>query len=265
VTSSPLDLILDVGNTRTKAGLYRNGRLWAHTHLEHGDGSGLQAFLAGTRPHRIALASVAHLRAWSPDELARLAPVFSITGETPAPLTNAYATPETLGADRLANAVGAVRMFPGRAVLAIDLGTCITYDLVDASGVLRGGAISPGLRMRIRAMHAYSARLPLVEPAEGPALVGDTTEASLISGAHHGIVFELQGAIAAHTREHGDLAVVLTGGDALRSARALKSGIFAHPFLTLNGLHAILEYNRPALAGDADRRRSQGGGTGAAG
>ncbi|MBL7982649.1 MAG: type III pantothenate kinase [Flavobacteriales bacterium] len=236
----PLDLVLDVGNTRTKVGLFRGRRLLRAGVMRSGDDGALKEFMSGDRPDRIALGSVA-----APDpnwevHLRTIAPTFLLTGGSSAPLSSTYATPLTLGVDRLANAVGAKAMFPGRPVLAIDLGTCVTYDVVSADGVYQGGAISPGMTMRSRAMNDHSARLPLVAPADDTALIGVDTKTSLASGVHFGIVHEIQGYIHHLAHQYPGMAVVLTGGDGLRFARALKSGIFAHPFLTLEGLHAIL-------------------------
>lgn len=237
------DLVIDVGNSRTKAALFLNGRLKANMIIANGDRNSLKEFI-GERPLRASI--VANVSAgdgaWAKD-LKELAPGILLTGNTVTPLTMAYAEPDSLGADRLANCVGAWRMMPGRNVLVVDLGTCITYDVVEAEGVYRGGAISPGMAMRARAMNAFSARLPLVDPGEGVPILGDSTLSSLASGVHHGIVGELQGFITSYRQQYADLGVILTGGDALRFARALKNGIFAHPFLTLSGLHAILDHH----------------------
>lgn len=240
-------LVLDVGNTRTKSALYRNGEAVRTGHIAHGDTAALAAFLGDARPVAVVAGSVAaHDEAFAA-RLDSIAPLFVVRGDTPAPVINAYGTPASLGADRLANAVGAAARFPGRPVLAIDLGTCITYDMVEADGRYVGGAISPGMRMRAQAMHAYSARLPLVLPEQEPPLLGVSTTGSLEAGVFHGVVAELHGFIAAHGRERPEMAVVLTGGDALRFMGALKSGIFALPLLTLEGLYAILVHHRPEL------------------
>ena len=237
-------LVLDIGNSRTKAGLFANGRLVRAGHLPDGDGVAARAFLGDDRVDRIVVGSVG---AEAPDlvtTLASIAPVHVIHGDSPSPLKSAYLTMNTLGVDRLANAVAANRLFPDRPVLAIDLGTCVTYDVVDASGTFLGGSISPGFHMRAQAMHAYSARLPLVEPSENVSLIGRSTEECLASGAHHGLLAELRSLIVAFGQQQPRLAVVLTGGDAPRFARALENGIFAHPFLTLLGLHALSLHDR---------------------
>jgi type III pantothenate kinase len=200
----------------------------------------LADWLAHSRPTHVVIGSVGRPDYGFMHELGRIAPVVEARGDMP--LGTLYATPGTLGVDRLANAVGARAMFPGRPVLVFDLGTCITADLVDTGGTHLGGTISPGLRMRARAMHAYSARLPEVQPPELVPLVGRDTDQSLASGIVHGIRWELAGMIAETAYEHPGLAVVLTGGDAPRFMRALKSGIFADPLLTLRGLHGILQH-----------------------
>lgn len=241
----PNDLVVDVGNTRVKAARFQAGRLIAQGAFAHDDLAQLRAFVGGARPRAIALGSVYRAQPALLAYLQEAGPVLEVRGDTPAPVTNGYATPATLGVDRLANAAACWQLFPGRAALAIDAGTCITYDLVDDGGVFRGGAITPGLRMRARAMHAYSANLPEEEPAEEPALIGADTRASLASGLHHGVVAEVRGYITALRQQYPQLAVVVTGGDAPRIARALKNGIFAHPSLTLLGLYAILRHHFP--------------------
>jgi type III pantothenate kinase len=238
-------LVLDIGNSRTKAGLFNAGRLLRTVVLPNGDAAGVVDFVAGAAVTHIGCGSVAaendsHLRA-----LEAIAPVTILKGDSPGPIANSYGTPSTLGVDRWANAVAAASFVQGRAALAIDLGTCITYDLVTTEHGLVGGIISPGLRMRSRAMHAFSARLPEGEAPEDTPLIGTTPNPCLASGAHHGIRAELRQVIAELKQQHPDLGVVLTGGDAPRFARALENGIFAHPYLTLLGLHALLVHAHP--------------------
>jgi type III pantothenate kinase len=242
----PLHLVIDIGNSRTKCALFMGRRLlrtgvWANT--DHG---ALRGFLAHVRMDRVVMASTAHADTAQQAALSALGPLTVVTGATPSPLTNTYSTPDGLGADRLANAVGAAALFAGRPVLAIDLGTCITYDLVDAQGTYLGGLISPGYRMRAKAMNLLTARLPEVEPPAHPPLIGRSTLECLASGVHHGTKAELQALIHEHRQQYPGLVVVLTGGDAPRFARALENGIFAHPYLTLLGLHEILLHLHPA-------------------
>jgi type III pantothenate kinase len=243
-----MELIIDVGNTRVKMAQFEGGRPVRVERYPHLGIGAVRTFLEGRVPQRIGVASVGVDIASAAGELGGLAPVTLIDAQSPLPIRSAYDTPLTLGIDRAANAVAAHRRFPGRAVLAIDAGSCITYDLVDADGVFQGGAISPGLQMRVRCMHAYSARLPMVA-LDGPhPLIARSTEDALRSGVLHGTLGELRAMIEAFVSGAPDAAVVITGGDGLWAARALKSGIFAVPWLTLEGLHEILRHTAPPAA-----------------
>ena len=258
MTGTTIDLVLDIGNTRTKAALCKNGRVLRWTALPNGDMAALAAWVGTDRPDGIAVGSVA---AEDPDALAFLeqwASPLVVTGRTPTPLRMGYATPDSLGVDRLANAVAAAARFPGRLAMVIDLGTCITYDLVSEEGAYLGGAITPGERMRATAMHGHAARLPLAEPGESPLEIGTSTLEALAAGVHHGIIHEMQGFVRSYTHQAADPVVILTGGDAVRFARRSKSGIFALPLLTLEGLQVILQHHRTGpdrpVDGPADGR-----------
>ena len=243
--SDVLDLVIDVGNHRAKAGLFLDGRLLEQEVMTPGDMKALHALLRGRRPRRIACGSVAGEIAWG-TALTSIAQLTTLHGGSPSPLVSDYDTQATLGVDRLANAVAAWRTFPKRPSMSIDLGSCITIDLVSAEGHYLGGGISPGMHMRARAMHAYSARLPEADLDQPVKIPGTSTMGSLVTGIHEGIRHELDGWIRERRQRSPDLAIVLTGGDAPRFARALKSGIFADPSLTLRGLHALLEHTTPS-------------------
>jgi type III pantothenate kinase len=169
--------------------------------------------------------------------------VYVLDYRLPVPVTNGYATPETLGMDRLAAVVGATALHPGRPCLVVDLGTCITYDLVDAAGYYHGGGISPGLRMRFRAMHTFTARLPLIEPEPHAALIGTSTRTAMQSGVVNGLVAELEGMMSRYGAQFPPLTTILCGGDALFFETQLKGIIFVVPELVLLGLNRILLYN----------------------
>jgi type III pantothenate kinase len=247
-------LIIDRGNSRGKAALVRNGRLHTLKTFRGDPVSELQEFLKDVQPGLIGIGSVGAADKALSTYLQQLGPVKELKGDSPAPIKNMYATPATLGVDRLANAVGAWSLFPGRAVLVIDAGTCITYDFLTADGEFLGGAISPGMMMRGKAMHEHSARLPLVEMDGEVPLIGTDTIGSLRSGVHFGIVYEMAGLIEQFRHQYHGSAVILTGGDGLRFTRALKSGIFAHPYLTLAGLHALLVHDPDPLITGASGR-----------
>ncbi|MBL7952582.1 MAG: type III pantothenate kinase [Flavobacteriales bacterium] len=259
------DLVLDVGNTRVKWAVFNGGEVVANGSFQRGEEKELAGMLATFTVGAIALGATAAVDGMLLDTLRSSAPVLEMTGASDAPIRTRYGTRPTLGADRLANAVAAVKRFPGRASLCIDLGTCVTYDLCEADGTYAGGAISPGFRMRGKAMNAYSARLPLVEPELRPALIGTTTQQSLASGVHYGLLGEVESFIRRYQHGRPGLAVLLTGGDAPRIAGGLESGIFALPLHTLEGYHALLQHHRSLTGGPLSAGIGGGVGPGATG
>lgn len=162
---------------------------------------------------------------------------------TPVPIKNAYLTPETLGKDRLSAVVAASDMFPGENVLVIDAGSCIKYDFVDSSAVYHGGAISPGLNMRLKALHTFTGKLPLISLSESNRLTGSNTQQSILSGVVNGAVAEVNGIIEQYKEKYPGLKVVLSGGDSEYLVNKLKSKIFAVTNIVLSGLKIILDYN----------------------
>src|SRR5690606_2755337 len=148
--NAPL-LILDAGNTRTKAALFRDGLLRRQAAPASRDAGAVKAFLDGVVPAAIGVGSVAQEDPALVTVLRTIAPVHVLTGASPSPFPSRLPDRSTLGVDRLANAVGAARTMPGRATLVIDPGTAITYDVVEPDGTHAGGAISPGRSMRARA------------------------------------------------------------------------------------------------------------------
>ena len=164
--------------------------------------------------------------------------------QTPVPIINGYATPKTLGADRLANAVGGWASQNKGNVLIIDLGTCIKYDLV-VDNVYLGGAISPGIEMRYKSMHNFTERLPLLQPDERfTDVYGKTTQSSIHAGVLKGATFEIAGFKRFYEQQFNKLTTLMTGGDVHLFEDELKNAIFAHPFLTLRGLYEIFIFNR---------------------
>ena len=240
-------LALDIGNTAVKAGAFDGPLLREMT-------AGLTAaqvreLVQRWQPQHVVVASVAEAAVLVVEDLRDLVPgeilAFS-PATTLVPLRNAYATPHSLGADRLAAAVGAAKLRPGRDTLVIDAGTALKFDLVTADETYHGGSIAPGLRMRLQALHAFTGRLPLLElpPADATvSLVGDSTSRSLLSGVVNGTVAEIEGLLTLYQQRHPGLGVVLTGGDAVFLAARLPKCIFVVPELVLLGLNRILAYH----------------------
>ena len=170
-------------------------------------------------------------------------PLLWLDHTTHLPIENKYKTPKTLGYDRVAGVVGAYVKFPNKNILVIDAGTAITYDFINSNGQYCGGNISPGLRMRLRALHDFTGKLPLVVPGTSDNLLGKSTEDAIRSGVTKGIEYEMLGYVQELKREYPDLLVFLTGGNDFSFETKLKNGIFADRFLVIKGLNRILNYN----------------------
>jgi type III pantothenate kinase len=236
-----MNLVVDYGNSAAKVGIFDHQNLMEKYTLPTADS--VKDFFIKTSAANVIVSSVnteaAEVLSWvKPD-----AKKFILHHTLPLPIRNLYATPATLGADRLAGVCGARQLFPLEPCLVIDAGTCITYDFIDADGNYHGGSISPGLMMRFKAVHTFTAKLPLVTPKVDIPLTGNSTETSIQSGVVNGMLAEIEGIILQYTKKFGDVRVILCGGDALFFENQLKASIFASPELVLIGLNSILNYN----------------------
>ena len=238
-----MTLALDIGNTRTKIGLFRGNELveqaiWTDWTL--GD---LPAFGNRAGVDRVIVSSVAEPGEELRELLSDHFHVIELTHETPLPFENRYKTPKTLGKDRLAAVAGAHALFPGKNCLVVDGGTCIKYDLLTSDAVYRGGNIAPGALMRIKAMHHFTARLPEVSMNMPDDFTGFSTETALQNGALRGAILEIQGFVQLFENQYGPLQVILTGGDAgfFEPHLTIRS-LTIEPELTLYGLNHILKH-----------------------
>jgi len=240
-----VNLCIDWGNTSVKAAIFDNDKL-AHQISFPGDAAleKVSALMDAHKPVKAILCSVTH----HDDELdhlvkSKIRSRIVLDGYTRTPINNAYLSPDSLGPDRLALVAGAHAMYPNNNNLVISLGTCITYNLMQKSKTFRGGAISPGLQMRLKAMNAFTDKLPEVNAQGDLILLGYDTETCLRSGAVFGMAAEIDGMIKDYSDIYPDFNAILTGGDAPFFANKIKSKIFADPDLLLKGLNLILNYN----------------------
>ncbi len=240
-----MNLTIDIGNTRIKLGLFeQEGHL---VEQEVWENWGMEELIALATNHRVQNVILSNVGKQVPEEVENFLKssffYLELTAQTPLPFQNAYRTPETLGKDRLAAVAGALDMFPEQHCVVIDAGTCITCDVLRADGVFLGGNISPGLTMRLKAMHQFTAKLPLVKMGETDNLLGYSTESAMRNGAQWGAALEIEGFIAWISEKMQKINVILTGGDAEYFVKSLKSQIFVNPNLVLQGLNKILSYN----------------------
>lgn len=238
-----MNLIIDIGNSSTKYAIFGDNNLIVTERVAAFSVDVAHEILNKYSVERSIVSAVGRIDEEAFEVLSKKIPVLYFSSSTPIPIKNCYATPSTLGADRLAAAVGANELFPNNNVLSIDCGTAITYDLVNRKGEYVGGAISPGITTRFRALHHFTAKLPEVPFNEEFPLVGATTHESILAGVLNGVVNEVDGYIASLKEKYIDLLVLFTGGDAFFFEKKLKNSIFVHPNLVILGLNRILNYN----------------------
>jgi len=166
-------------------------------------------------------------------------PHTQITRKWQTPVKNKYLSPDTLGIDRIANAVAAAALCPKTPVVVIDTGTCIKFDFVNKNNEYFGGSISPGIDMRFKALHAFTGSLPLLSRSEEVFLIGRNTEESLNSGVLNGALAEVNGILDQYLMTHKNLQIILTGGDQAIFERNIKLSFLSQPWLTLHGLNEI--------------------------
>ena len=240
-----MNLIIDIGNSRTKIALFNDIDLMFNLSLDELVPANVEMLLDEHPSLNKAILSAT--KPYSPELKKILAEKFSLFIEldhrTLIPIENLYESKETLGKDRLAAAIGANELFPDQNLLIIDAGTAITFDLVNSKNQFVGGNISPGLEMRFKALNAFTGKLPLVESSDEFPLFGRNTTEAIRSGVQTGILFEVEQYIETINNNYENLKIIITGGDAKFFDRNLKNSIFVHFNLTLIGLNRILEYN----------------------
>lgn len=236
-------LCLDFGNTRLKAAIFDNSDFKEEINLADGTPSSINELLTRYRPEKSILSSVINHNEAIELLLSSQTVFHKLSSKTKLNFTNPVNKPETIGADRLALIAAAVHFFPGKNNLVIGLGSCITYNFINQYHQFLGGSISPGMDMRFRAMHDFTAKLPLVQAAWNFPLVGYDTKTNLQSGVITGMTCEIEGFIEKYSVKYRNFNVVLTGGNSAYFASQLKNKIFADSNFLFKGLYALSELN----------------------
>src|ERR1035437_1982270 len=213
-----MNLVVDIGNTLTKIGVFQEGKLKEFSAYELFSLDTIKRFLSTHHSVKnIILSSVvAHNKNIS-EYLRSEFNFIELTHETKIPIENLYQSPQTLGNDRLASAVGANSLFRDQNALAIDAGTCIKYDFVNSKNQYLGGGISPGIDRKFKALNQFTDKLPLLNytssltllPQEKGTkyfnkLIGENSEESILSGVMNGVVEEVKGIVARYRQQYPD-------------------------------------------------------------
>ncbi|SFB68614.1 type III pantothenate kinase [Zunongwangia sp. SCSIO 43204] len=242
-----MNLVVDLGNTFAKIAVFQNYRVLETFKVPKKEKSKKieKIFQQYSKIEFSILSSVLKDDNSIKKILQKHSILYYLDSNLKLPFNNRYASPQTLGKDRIALAAAAVNDYSGKNCLVIDAGTCVTYDVINDKSEYLGGGISPGLQMRFNAVHKFTEKLPLIKSDSNHLkLVGDSTEEGLKSGIYFGFAAEIDGMISQYKSEFKDLTVILTGGDLLFLSKRLKNSIFANSNFLLEGLNHILEYNK---------------------
>jgi len=236
-------LCFDFGNTRLKVALFQNAKLAEVIVIENDGMETIDVFIKKFEPQKTILSSVINHNPEIEKLLASKTKFHKLNHLSKLPFTTPVGKPETIGADRLALAAAVVYFFPKQHNLVIGMGSCITYNFINADHEFLGGGISPGMEMRMRSLNQFTAKLPIVKPDGNVPLIGYDTVTNILSGVVMGMANEIDGFIDSYKQKFGNFNVHLTGGDLVHLASHLKNKIFADPDLIFKGLYAISEVN----------------------
>ena len=241
-----MNLIIDVGNSFVKLAVFDNDIVvYKKSCLKSEFFNEIEEVISQFA--MISNAIISSVGKFSDKELSILNKkfqVFELTHKTKIPFTNNYATPNTLGVDRIALVSAAAIQFPKKNVLIIDVGSCVTYDFINTKNEYLGGAISPGIELRYKSLHNFTDKLPLLSPETPSELIGNSTKSSIHIGVMQGVTLEIDGVITSFKEKYKELTIILTGGGAHYLVDSLKNDIFANSNFLLEGLNYILENNK---------------------
>lgn len=242
-----MKLVIDIGNTSTKIAIFNNDDIIDFHTIENVSTEYISKILdSHPEINSSIISNVSNYDSSILSLLRKVGTTIELTHDTPLPFSNNYSTPSTLGKDRLAIASAGATLYSEQNVLLIDAGTCVTYDFVDKNGSYHGGAISPGLKMRLVALNTFTDGLPLVDlPKDNYHidLIGNSTTSSILSGVILGLLSEVESFINQYESRFQELKIIISGGDYKYFEKLAKSNIFASPNIVIHGLKKILDFN----------------------
>lgn len=238
-----MNLAIDIGNTRTKIGVFNQSDLATAMTFENTKIINIAEIIKGFDVQKAIISSTIEIPAYLLEEFEKINQHLVLDTATKLPFQNKYSTKDTLGKDRLALIAAAQVQFPNQHNLVIGCGTCITFNFINAENEFVGGSIHPGLKMRFKAMHTFTGKLPLIELENHVEMIGNDTKSNLLAGGIFGASKEIDGMISDYLVKFPQMNVIITGGDAELLVSMLKNKIFAFSNFTLIGLNHILNYN----------------------
>jgi type III pantothenate kinase len=234
-------LVIDAGNTNIKLGCFKNEQLTHVQRFDYANLDELKKIIRDSKDASLAISSVVSSEISS--QLLSIKDGLIITPSISLPIQNTYESPETLGMDRLCNAVGVAKRMKSSYGVSIDIGTCIKFDIVSKTEGYMGGSIAPGIDLRYKSLNAFTEKLPLLSNKSKISIVGKDTKTSMQSGVINGMRAEIQGLVSYYESHFQDLTFFMTGGDANFFDIQGKNDIFAVENLTLFGLFEIYKHN----------------------
>ena len=233
-------LVIDIGNTFCKIAPMDSPHVSKVHSLPHDQLiQYTEKLLKENETDQIAICSVHHSIDSFLEHFDKMTEITVIDQKLKLPFKNLYQS-NTLGNDRIALVAGAQKSVKkDQAALVIDAGTCVTYDFLDCNHDYHGGAISPGLEMRFKALHTFTSKLPLVQPTIKPSTTGTTTIKSIQSGVQNGLAMEIDSMIDHYKIQEKDIKIFLTGGDSALLSKQLKNRFFADSYLALIGIYNL--------------------------
>ncbi|NVO11366.1 MAG: type III pantothenate kinase [Bacteroidales bacterium] len=238
-----MNLVVDIGNSLTKVAIIEGESIINVDKYEILSTDVIDKTVSKYAPSRAIISNVGKIDKEISSHLKNIIPTIEFTSLTKIPITINYKTPQTLGLDRIALAVGANYLYPSTNLLVIGCGTAITYDLVDSKSMYYGGAISPGIVLRFKSLNQHTANLPLLEQVDKFELIGSSTSECIESGVLNGVIGEVDYFIDSFKTKFPSLKVLVTGGDANFFVNKLKNSIFVVQNLVIIGLNRIIEFN----------------------
>ncbi len=236
-----MTICIDEGNTNAKVALFAGDNMVQYARFKGDWASDFKEFAKSTHIDQIIVTS-------SREDYPTLESTLSdyphriIKDVTDIPLGIEYDTPHTLGKDRVLSVYAASHIYPGDHAVVFDIGTCMTWDVLDNGQTFIGGNISPGLEMRLEAMHTNTSKLPRVTPSNENHFIGKSTATALQNGAFYGMLYEIEGFIISLRKKYNQLRVMLTGGSAQYFAPHMGRSTYVDPFLNIKGLHYLSKY-----------------------